>query len=70
MKTDNSIRKTYTHDRMAIKIKFSSGAALNFSATRNGETLDLRFSNDVVELKKQFQIVNNWLALGKGETKI
>ena len=61
------ITKKIGFDRMAISAKFPSGASLKFSIGRSGETLDLRFSNDRSELKKQSKIMSKWLDFKKGE---
>ena len=61
------VKKNYTHDRMSIKIKFASNATLDFSVNRNGERLNLAFSNNTVELKEQSKTVQKWLELRKNE---
>jgi len=66
MKTQ--IKKSTTHDRMSIRGKFPSGASMNFSATRNGDSLTLGFSNDINELKRQSKIVSKWCDHRKNET--
>ena len=62
------VRKNIGFDRMSINAKFPSGASLKYSIGRSGEKLELAFSNDSAELKKQIKIVSKWLELRKGET--
>jgi K+/H+ antiporter YhaU regulatory subunit KhtT len=59
--TTTQIKKSYSHDRMKISIKFPSNASLVFSAGRSGEKLELAFSNDRKELAQQSKIVGKWL---------
>jgi hypothetical protein len=65
---DSKIKKSYSHDRMRIQINFFTGASLSFNVSRSGETLNVAFSNDRVELKKQSTQIEQWLKLRKGET--
>jgi len=68
MLNQTTIKKRYTHDRMSISVNFPSGANLKFMVGRTREKLELAFSNDIKELKKQHQTVLNWVKLKKGET--
>jgi hypothetical protein len=58
---DAKVKKTNGFDRMSLTAKFPSGASLKFSVGRSGDRLELAFSNDSVELKKQMKIVSKWL---------
>ena len=53
-------RKTL-HDSISLTAKFPSGAFLKFSVNRNGERLDLRFSNDADVLKQQQLKISKFL---------
>ena len=55
------ISKRTTFDRLSLSAKFNSGASLKYSISRNGEKLDLAFSNDATVLKEQSRIICEWL---------
>ena len=53
---------------MWISAKFPSGAYYKFRVDRNGEKLELAFSNDTRELKEQTKIFGQYLKFRQGET--
>jgi len=55
------IRKNYKHDSMSISVKLPSGASLKFSVDRDGDDLELAFSNDRKELKRQAKVAEKYL---------
>lgn len=55
------ITKSVKWDSMSLSAKFKSGATLKFRLNRNGETLEVGFSNDSAELKKQSAAVMAWM---------
>lgn len=68
MAKEKKITKQYYHDSMRFKVQFPSGASLMYRVGRSSEKLELAFSNDTTELKKQTQLVNEWLKMGPKET--
>jgi len=60
---ETTVKKKLNHDSMWISAKFPSGASYKFSINRNGEKLEMSFSNDDNESKIQIKIFNNWLKL-------
>lgn len=62
------VKKKLNHDSMWISAKFPSGASYKFRIDRNGEKLEMAFSNDDNEAKVQIKIFNNWLKFRPKET--
>ena len=54
--------KRYTSfDAMSISATFPSGANFKLRVNRNGETLELAFSNDMPTLREQMKTFNAWI---------
>ena len=65
--TTTEIKKKINHDSMWIAAKFPSGANYKFKVDRNGERLEIAFSNNTAELAKQSRIFLKWMQFRKGE---
>lgn len=68
--TETTIKEKLNHDSMWIKGQFPSGAHFKFHVNRNGETLELAFSNDVNILRNQQRVFMKWMDFRKGEKHI
>ena len=64
------ISKRIGFDSMSISGKFPSGASFKFSIGRNGEKLELAFSNDTDTLKNQMKVFKQWIDYRPKETNI
>ena len=64
---ETKVKRTNGFDRMSLTAKFPSGASLKFSVGRSGDRLELAFSNDSAELKRQMKAVSEWIDFQKGE---
>jgi len=62
------VKKKLNHDSMWISAKFPSGASYKVTINRNGERLQMAFSNDDKEASMQIKIFNNWLKFRPKET--
>lgn len=62
------IKRKNNYDSMWISAKLPSGAYIKYHLNRNGETIDLRFSNDTNILAAQSKIIQEYMQLRKGET--
>ena len=62
------VKKKLNHDSMWITAKFPSGATYKFRVDRNGEKLEMAFSNNDAEANDQIKIFNNWLKFRPKET--
>jgi hypothetical protein len=68
--TSTVVKKSIGFDRMSITGKFPSGASLRFFIGRSGEKLEISFSNDEAELKKQSDILMKWLKYRDDEDNV
>jgi hypothetical protein len=62
------IRYKENYDSMWLEAKFVSGASFKYTINRNGERLELAFSNNDAVREQQSQEVMQWMKLRKGET--
>jgi len=62
------VSKRIGYDSMSISGKMPSGASLKWSINRNGERLEVAFSNDTKVLKYQVEVVNKWIEYRNGES--
>ena len=67
---ETKIKKSIKHDNMSIAAHFPSGAFFKFSIGRNGEKLDIRFSNIQSELNEQGRRFLKWIEYREKETNI
>ena len=65
---ETEVKKKINHDSMWIKAKFPSGAYYKFSVNRDGERLEMAFSNNDSEASVQIKTFNNYMKFRKGET--
>jgi hypothetical protein len=68
--TTTKVSKRLSHDSMSLSAKMPSGASLKFSIGRNGEKLELAFSNDTKVLQAQMSVVKKWIDYREKETNI
>lgn len=68
MAHETFVSKKVNHDSMWISAKFPSGASYKFRVDRDGERLEVAFSNDTKELNIQIKIFNKWMKLKPKET--
>ena len=54
------IRKSISHDRLSIDVKFPTGASFRYYASRNGSRITVAFSNNREELLTQTEVVKRW----------
>jgi hypothetical protein len=66
--TSPKVSKRISYDSMSISGKMPSGASLKWSINRNGERLEVAFSNDTNVLKTQLQVVQKWIEYRAGES--
>jgi hypothetical protein len=62
------VKKKLNHDSMWITAKFPSGASYKLRINRNGERLEMAFSNNDAESKEQLKIFSNWMKFQPKET--
>ena len=60
---ETTIKEKLNHDSMWIRAQFPSGAHFKFHVNRNGETLELAFSNDTSILRNQQRVFMKWMDL-------
>lgn len=65
---ETTVKKKINHDSMWIEAKFPSGASYKFKIDRNGERLEMAFSNNDVEARTQMNIFGAYMKFKKGET--
>jgi hypothetical protein len=65
---ETTVTKKINHDSMWISAKFPSGASYKFKVDRNGERLEMAFSNNDAESKIQIRIFQNYMKFRPKET--
>ena len=67
---ETKVKRINGFDNMSLTAKFPSGASLRFSVGRTGDRLQLAFSNDLKELKRQSRVVADWMDFREGEKNV
>lgn len=67
---ETKIKKSITHDRLAITIKFPTGGCIKFSMTHYGERVSVAGSPDPATCKQQLRAVSAFTKLRKGENNL
>ena len=57
------LTRNYTHDTMTLSATFPSGGSFKYKVGRPGERLEVCFSNEDKELKRQTEVFNEWIKL-------